>query len=79
MKNRGFTDRLYFLNLVLVWAFILIGIIATFLESRLGISDLSVFNYGIPCAFTELGVHTGFIITKATKENLSKFGENEDG
>lgn len=78
MKNRGFTDKLYFLNLILVWLFILVGIVATFLEGALQIIDLSVFTYGIPCAFTELGVHTGFIITKATKENLSKFGTEEE-
>lgn len=34
--------------------------------------DLAVINYGIPAAFAELGIHTGFIIWKAKTENCRK-------
>ena len=74
MKNRGFTDRLYLLNFISVWMFVYIGIILTVFSATLCISDLSVFNVGIPCAFTEIGVHTGFVIRKAKAENIRKFG-----
>lgn len=78
MKNRGFTDKLYLINLIASWLFVLIGIICTFLESVCGVIDMTVFNVGIPCVFTELSVHTGFIIWKAKQENISKFGGTEE-
>ena len=77
-KNRGFTDKLYFLNLTLSWLFIIVCIIMTALEGRLGISDLSIASVGIPAVFAELGVHTGFIVWKAKTENISKFGINPE-
>ena len=77
-KNRGFTDKLYFLNLTLSWLFIIICIILTALSGRLGIVDLSLVSVGIPAVFAELGVHTGFIVWKAKTENISKFGYNID-
>lgn len=78
IKKRGFTDKLYFLNLTLSWLFIIICIVLTALSGRLGITDLSLVSVGIPAVFTELGVHTGFIVWKAKTENISKFGYNID-
>ena len=78
IKKRGFTDKLYFLNLTLSWLFIIICIILTALSGRLGITDLSLVSVGIPAVFTELGVHTGFIVWKAKTENISKYGYNVD-
>lgn len=78
MKKRGFTDKLYFLNLTLSWLFIIICIILTALSGRLGITDLSIVSVGIPAVFAELGVHTGFIVWKAKTENINKFGYNVD-
>lgn len=72
--NRGFTDRLYFLNLILAWIFIVICIIVTLLSGVLGISDLSLVSVGIPAVFADVGVHTGFIIWKAKAENCRKYG-----
>ncbi len=78
MKNRGFSDRLYFLNLTLSWAFIVICIILTLLEDVLQLTDLSIISYGVPAVFAELGIHTGFIVWKAKNENISKFGWHGD-
>ena len=77
-RNRGFTDKLYFLNLTLSWLFIIVCIVMTALEGRLGITDLSIASVGIPAVFAELGVHTGFIVWKAKTENISKFGINPE-
>lgn len=76
LKKRGFTDKLYFLNLTLSWLFIIICIVMTALSGRLGITDLSLVSVGIPAVFTELGVHTGFIVWKAKTENMAKFNPN---
>lgn len=72
ISERGFTDRLYFLNLALSWLFIIICIVMTALSGKLGIQDLSLVSVGIPAVFTELGVHTGFIVWKAKTENINK-------
>ena len=72
--NRGFTDRLYFLNLILAWIFIVVCIIVTLLSGVLGISDLSLVSVGIPAVFAEVAVHSGFIIWKAKVENCRKYG-----
>lgn len=79
MKRRGFTDKLYFLNLRLAWGFVGVCIILTALSGVLGISDLSIVSVGIPSVFAELGIHTGFIIWKAKAENMSKYGGKFDG
>ena len=34
--------------------------------------SVSLASYGIPAAFAELGVHTGYIVWKAKSENLNK-------
>ena len=78
MKKRGFTDKLYFLNLTLSWLFIIVCIVLTALSGKLGITDLSIVSVGIPAVFAELGVHTGFIVWKAKTENINKFGYNVD-
>ena len=75
LKNRGFTDKLYFLNLTLSWLFIIVCIVMTALEGKLGITDLSIASVGIPAVFAELGVHTGFIVWKAKTENMAKFNQ----
>ena len=78
IKKRGFTDKLYFLNLTLSWLFIIVCIVLTALSGTLGITDLSIVSVGIPAVFAELGVHTGFIVWKAKTENINKFGYNVD-
>lgn len=78
IRRRGFTDKLYFANLSLAWLFVVVCIIITLLSGVLGITDLSVVSYGIPAVFTELSLHTGFIIWKAKSENMQKFGKTDD-
>lgn len=77
-RNRGFTDRLYFLNLKLAWYFVVACFILTLLSGKLEITDLSIISYGIPAVFAELAVHTSFVIWKAKSENISKYGFNPD-
>lgn len=74
--KRGFTDRLYWLNFKLTWTFVLICVIITVLSGVLNITDLTIVSVGIPAAFAELSIHTGFIIDKARKENISKYGNS---
>lgn len=71
-KPRGYTDKLYLLNLILSWAFVLVCIVLTALSGVLDITDLSLVSVGIPAVFTELGIHTGFIVWKAKSENIAK-------
>lgn len=72
LKDRGFTDKLYFLNFVITWCFVIVCVVVTCFSGYLNITDLSLVSYGIPAAFAELGVHTGYIIWKAKSENLNK-------
>ena len=71
-SKRGFTDQLYWLNFKCTWVFILVCVVVTLLSGVLNITDLSIASYGIPAAFAELGVHTGYIIWKAKSENINK-------
>ena len=73
MKKRSFTDKLYVFNLVFSWLFIAIALSIPLFSGYLNITDLSIVNVGIPTIFAELGVHTGFVIWKATVENCRKF------
>lgn len=70
--RRGFTDKLYYYNFRAVWIFVAACFILTAASGYLGVTDLSIVSVGIPAAFAELGVHTGFIIWKAKTENCRK-------
>lgn len=72
IKKRGFSDKLYYYNFCMVWRFTWLCYLLNALSGILGITDLSIITYGIPVAFTELGLHTGFIIWKAKTENCRK-------
>ena len=72
LKDRGFSDKLYFLNFIITWLFVTVCIIITIFSGKLGITDLSLVSYGIPTVFAELGVHTGYIVWKAKSENINK-------
>lgn len=71
-SERGFTDQLYWLNFRCTWIFVGVCVVVTLLSGVLNITDLSLASYGIPAAFAELGVHTGYIVWKAKSENLNK-------
>lgn len=72
--ERGFSDKLYYYNFRCVWVFVVACFVLNALSGYLNIMDLAVITYGIPAAFAELGIHTGFIIWKAKTENISKYG-----
>lgn len=78
MKKRGFTDRLYTLNLVLTWLFTLVCIAITLLSGRLYITDFSVISVGLGVVWGELSIHTGFVIWKAKCENMQKYGKEDN-
>lgn len=70
--RRGFTDKLYYYNFRAVWVFVTACFILTAVSGYLGVTDLSIVTVGIPAAFTELGLHTGFVVWKAKMENCRK-------
>lgn len=72
LLTRGFSDKLYFYNFRAVWMFVIACFILNALSGILGITDLAIINAGIPAAFAELGIHTGFIVWKAKVENCRK-------
>lgn len=72
LLTRGFSDKLYFYNFRAVWMFVTACFILNALSGVLGITDLAIINAGIPAAFAELGIHTGFIVWKAKVENCRK-------
>lgn len=74
MRRRGFSDKLYWLNFKAVWLFTVACFLLTAVSGSklLDISDLAIVTYGIPSAFAELGIHTGFIVWKAKAENCRK-------
>lgn len=70
--KRGFTDKLYYYNFRAVWIFIGACFVLNALSGVLNVTELAVITYGIPAAFAELGIHTGFVIWKAKAENCRK-------
>lgn len=76
INKRGFTDKLYFFNLIMTWIFVWACFILTIFSGFLGISDLTVLGTAITYAFAELGLHTGFVVWKAKVENCRKHKED---
>lgn len=72
LLTRGFSDKLYFYNFRAVWIFVIACFILNALSGFLNITELAIINVGVPVAFAELGIHTGFIIWKAKVENCRK-------
>ena len=72
-RNRGFMDKLYLLNFITVWVFVCLCYVLTVFSGYLGVTDLSIASVGIPSAFAELGLHTGFMVWKAKTENCRKY------
>lgn len=70
--RRGYTDKLYYYNFRAVWIFTAACFILNAVSGCLGIADLPIITYGIPVAFGELSLHTGFIVWKAKSENMRK-------
>jgi len=77
VRKRGYTDKLYFLNLKLTWIFVWACLILNAVSGLLGVTSLDIITYGIPAAFGELAIHTGFIIWKAKVENCRKYKKED--
>ena len=77
IKNRGFTDKLYFINLIFTWIYTILCLIFTLLGKNIGIEDYSFVHVVCPLIWAELTVHTAFIIWKAKVENLSKWTKDK--
>ena len=71
-KNRGFQDRLYWMNLKFTWIFTMMCFALNALSGVLQIADLSIISYGLPAVYTELAIHSGFMVWKAKVENCRK-------
>lgn len=78
LLERGFTDKLYWYNFRAVWVFTACCFILNAVSGFLNIGELAIITYGVPVAFTELGIHTGFIVWKAKAENSRKYPDNPD-
>lgn len=78
IRPRGFTDKLYVTNFIITWVFVWLCYILTIFSGRLGITDMSVLSSAVPCAFAELGIHTGFVVWKAKIENVEKHKNDID-
>lgn len=75
--SKSYTDSLYFLNLIMAWLFTIWASILTVFGDNWSVADYSLIVYGLPLVWAEVSVHTGFIITKATRENLNKYNMEE--
>ena len=78
-KKRGFTDKLYWMNLRFAWIFTILCLLLNVFSGKLGVYDLSAIVYGLPLVWAEVGFHTKWIIEKAEKENRRKFGLGTNG
>lgn len=74
LKNRGFTDRLYFMNLLFAWLYTLLCVILSIYGGKLGIEDYSFVSVVTPLIWAEVGIHSGLVVWKAKSENMSKHG-----
>lgn len=72
IKHRGFTDKLYFYNFCAVHILMAAILAITALGGVLGLADLSPLSNIPQWAYTELGIHTAFIVWKAKVENCRK-------
>lgn len=72
-RRKSFSDKLYWLNFKMAWIFVFVCLILTVFSGILGMTDLSIVTVGVPAAFTELGLHTAFIIWKHKAENCRKY------
>lgn len=74
MRNRGFSDKLYFINFFFAWGYTLLCVFLSCIGGKIGIEDYSFVSVVCPLVWAELGVHTAFILRKAWLENLNKHG-----
>lgn len=78
MKERGFTDKLYIINLIIVLFVTIASFVVVIYSGELGITDMSPIVSVLTGAYGELAVYTGFIIWKAKNENINKHNNKLD-
>jgi len=78
MRRRGFTDKLYFVNLLFAWVFTVACFVLTIFSGQLAIPDMSICSVGLGVVWGEVSIHSAFIIWKAKSENISKNGNNDN-
>lgn len=78
MKKRGFTDKLYIVNLVIVMVVTIASFVIVVLSGQLGIMDMSPIVSVLTGAYGELAVYTGFNVWKAKNENMNKHKDDLD-
>lgn len=76
IKNRGFTDKIYFLVLLLAWGYTLLCVILSVFGSSLGIEDYSFVSVVCPLVWGEVSIHSALIIWKAKAENIAKYSND---
>lgn len=63
---------MYYYNFLAVHIIVSAVVVLTAMSGILGVTDMSALAAIPPCAYAELGIHTGFIIWKAKVENCRK-------
>lgn len=76
-KNRGFSDRLYWYNFIIVQFITQECFLLMLLSAWLNMNStaLACIKVLLTVAWTELSAHTGLIIWKAKAENQAKFAK----
>lgn len=78
MRSRGFTEKLYFANLIAAWVYTILCVVLSCLGGRLGIEDYSFVSVVCPLVWGEVAVHSGFVVWKAKSENMSRKGQKDN-
>lgn len=76
LSKRGFTDKLYFANLSFAWGYTILCVVLSIMGNTLQIQDYSFVSVVCPLVWTELGIHSAFIIWKSKSENMKKFNKD---
>ena len=74
IKDRGFTDKLYFANLIFAWIYTLLCLI---FSVRGGLESYAFVEIVCPLIWGEVALHTGLVVWKAKVENLSKWAKKD--
>lgn len=78
MNKRGFTDKLYIVNLIIVLLVTIASFVVVVFSGKLGVVEMSPIVSIISGAYGELAVYTGFIVWKAKNENMNKHKDDLD-
>lgn len=78
MNKRGFTDKLYIVNLIIVIVVTIASFVVVIFSGRWGIVDMSPIVSVLSGSYGELAVYTGFIVWKAKNENMNKHKDDLD-